>query len=312
MNLLHFEYFLRVSELGSINRAATNLRLSQPALSRHIASLEHEMGTLLFARTQGGVNLTDAGKLLAQRIRPLLRQFTVLREEVGEQAAGQLSIGTPSAWQVLFTAPFIETLAREHPGVRLRLHEGLSNVLRDYMSAGQLDIGIVPFSTATMTGYSQTPILREPLVLVGRKEDNLSPDRAIPLSNLQGMNLTLPARPNVLRTQIEHAMERQGLRLRLVVEADTLATNLEMARRGVALTVLPASALFGEERSDSVSWTQLRGQHVTWALWENEARTHSQSVREGRKIILSTLSAVLDQNSWWMAERLAGLTESPI
>ena len=307
MDLRYFEYFLRVSELGSINRAATNLGLSQPALSRHIGLIEHEMGAQLFVRTQSGVHMTDAGTLLAHRVRPLLRQFTVLREQVGEQAAGQLAIGTPSAWQVLFTGPFIETLANEHPGIRLRVYEGLSNELRDYMAAGQLDIGIVPFSPMATTGYLQTPIVREPLVLVGRSRDNLSIDRPASLASLQGMNLALPERPNVLRLQIEHAMERQGLKFRLVVEADAVATNLEMARRGVALTVVPASALFGVQRDKSISWTHLKGQHVTWAMWENEARTHSQAVREGRKVVLSTLSNVLEKHIWWKAEGLAGL-----
>lgn len=307
MDLHHFEYFLRVSELGSINRAAANLGLSQPALSRHIALLEHEMGAQLFTRTQGGVHMTDAGKLLAHRVRPLLRQFTVLREQVGEQAAGQLAIGTPAAWQVLVTAPFIETLVNEHPGVKLRLYEGLSNVLRDYMAAGQLDLGIVPFSPMATAGYRQTPIMREPLVLVGRSDDSFSVDRPVSLTSLQGRNLALPERPNVLRLQIEHAMERKGLQFRLVVEADALATNLEMARRGVALTVIPASALFGVEGDKSISWTHLKGQHVTWALWENEARTHSQAVHEGRKVVLSTLSRVLEQHAWWKAEGLPGL-----
>ena len=98
MELRHLEFFLRVSELGSINRAASTLSLSQPALSRYIAALEHEMGTPLFSRTQGGVKLTDAGKLLHERVRPLLRQFQVLKEQVGEEAAGQVAVGLPPAW----------------------------------------------------------------------------------------------------------------------------------------------------------------------------------------------------------------------
>ena len=80
------EYFLRVAELGSINKAAADLHLSQPALSRHVAALEHEMGTKLFNRSQGGVQLTDAGNLLSDRARPLLRQFTMLKAQIGEKA----------------------------------------------------------------------------------------------------------------------------------------------------------------------------------------------------------------------------------
>ncbi|MFA7625212.1 MAG: LysR family transcriptional regulator, partial [Pusillimonas sp.] len=86
------ECFLRVAELGSINRAAVDLNLSQPALSRQIAGLEHEMQVQLFIRSQGGVRLTEAGKLLSDRVRPLLRQFAVIKAQVGERAAGLLAI----------------------------------------------------------------------------------------------------------------------------------------------------------------------------------------------------------------------------
>ena len=116
------EYFLRVAELGSINKASADLQLSQPALSRHIAALEHELGTRLFTRTQGGVVLTEGGKLLADRARPLLRQFAMVKEQVGEMAAGQLSIGIPPSWQHVFTSPFVERMVAEVPGVTLRVH----------------------------------------------------------------------------------------------------------------------------------------------------------------------------------------------
>src|SRR3989440_12092074 len=93
------EYYLRVAELGSINKAAAALHLSQPALSRHVAALDHEMGTQLFTRTQGGVLVTESGKLLAHRARPLLRQFAILREQVIELATAHVARGIPSSWQ---------------------------------------------------------------------------------------------------------------------------------------------------------------------------------------------------------------------
>src|SRR5450631_3627565 len=173
------EYFLRITELGSINKAAADLQLSQPALSRHVASLEHEMGTKLFNRTQGGVNLTDSGRLLADRARPLLRQFTILKEQVGEKAVGQLAVGIPPSWQHVFTSPFVEKMATQYPGVGLRVHEGVSNMLRDYMFAGLLDLCIVPFDTAAAAGYRQTALVREPLILVGKASDGLKPDEPV-------------------------------------------------------------------------------------------------------------------------------------
>ncbi|MDB5911685.1 MAG: transcriptional regulator, LysR family, partial [Ramlibacter sp.] len=174
------EYFLRVGELGSINKAAADLQLSQPALSRHIASVEHEMGTQLFTRTQGGVVLTEAGKLLADRARPLLRQFAILKEQVGEMAAGQVAIGIPTSWQSVFTSPLVERMTQRFPGVTLRVHEAVSNLLRDYMFAGLLDLCVVPFATTPAAGYRQTALVREPLVLVGSKTAGLDPGDPVP------------------------------------------------------------------------------------------------------------------------------------
>ena len=307
MEVRQLEYFLRVMELGSINRAAPTLRLSQPALSRHMALLERELAVKLFTRTQSGVNLTDAGKLMSDRVRPLLRQLALLKEQVGEQAAGQLAIGTPPAWQALFTSPFIEMLVAQYPGVKLRVYEGLSNVQREHMAAGLIDISIIPFSPVHAVGYRQTAIVREPLVLVGRPEDGLSPGQPVALSRLDGVNLVLPERPNVLRVQLERALERKGLQFIVAVETDTLAICLDMARRGVGFSVVPSSALFGRAGDTSISWAPIKGQSITWALWENTARTHSPAVTQGRKLALNSIAAVLARNEWYGAEGLAGL-----
>ena len=170
------EYFLRISELGSINRAATDLHLSQSALSRHIASLEHDLGASLFNRHHGGVTLTEAGSLLADRARPILRQLTILKEQIGDKAAGQLAVGVPASWHHIFTADYVSRIINECPGVKLRVFEGASNALSEQMSAGLLDLAIVPFKSESSLGYNQTKLLREPAVLVGPAAARLDAD----------------------------------------------------------------------------------------------------------------------------------------
>ncbi|MFK4486998.1 LysR family transcriptional regulator [Bradyrhizobium sp. USDA 336] len=297
------ELFLRVAELGSINKAAASVHLSQPALSRHIALLEHQMGNKLFIRTPGGVDLTEAGKMLSDRARPLLRQLTLLKEQVGEKASGQLAIGTPPAWQQVVTSPFVEKLAGRHPGITLRVYEGISNILREYMSARLLDIAIVPYDPSPTASYRKTPLVREPMVLVGRREDALHPEKPVALSRLDGLRLVLPGRPNVARIQIEHALERKGMQFRLAVETDTLSLCLDLARRGVGYAVVPASSVFEHGLGDAISWGPIKGQFVTWALCENLDRTHSQAVREGRALLIKAVSDALELKVWARAER---------
>ncbi|RQS24213.1 LysR family transcriptional regulator [Burkholderia sp. Bp8989] len=299
------EYFLRVAELGSINKAAADLRLSQPALSRHIVSLEHQMRARLFARTRGGVKLTEAGTLLLERSRPILRQLAKLVEDVGDCAAGQLSIGVAPSWQHMFTATYVSTLLEKFPGVSLRVHEGASHELREVMHAGMLDLAIVPFEGTPPHGYVHTPLVREPLVLVTKKGGKLTPDHPVSLSRLEDLKLALPGRPNVIRSQIENALERRGLEFKPLFEIDAMSLSIDLARQGICDTVTPCCAVNGHAYwRDAIEWSPIRGMYITWALCENVARSHSSAVREGQKLVHHIMDSILSQGTWVGAERL--------
>lgn len=314
MDLSHLEGFVRVAELRSINRAAANLHLSQPALSRQIAALEHEMGAPLFHRSASGVQLTEAGQLLADRVRPLLRQFSLIKEQVGERAAGQLALGTPPAWQHVFTADFVRSLIHAHPGIAVRVHEGMSNVLRDLTAARLLDLAVVPYDVAPVSGYTQTLLVREPLVLVGPPSVALQQDSPVPLQRLEGQPLVMAGRPNVARVQIERAMERKGMRMRLAAESDALQICLALVRREVGCAIVPASSVYGDgSPQDGLCWAPIRGQYVTWALLENVDRGHSRAVREAKALLLRTLESALERRSWPGAEAASRPpSESPL
>jgi LysR family nitrogen assimilation transcriptional regulator len=299
------EYFLRTTELGSINRAAADLGLSQPALSRHIALLEHQLGARLFVRTRGGVVPTEAGQLLADRARPILRQFATLLEQVGERAAGRLTAGFPPSWQTLFTTRFVPALLARYPGVSLRVHEGVSHELREVMLAGMLDLAIMPFESEPPAGYRHTALLREPLVLVSHADAGLSPTTPVTLAHLDGLQLALPARPNAIRTYIENALARQGHAFHTMIEIDAMNLTMELARAGVGYTVTPCCAICAEpHRAQGLSWSPIAGMYITWALCENETRSHSPAVQEGRKLVVELVAQIAGLGAWFGAEVL--------
>jgi len=306
------EYFLRVVELGSINKAAVDLRLSQPALSRHIALLEHQIRAKLFTRTQSGMLLTDAGTLLLERARPILRQLTTLVEQVGDCAAGQLAVGLPPSWQHLFTSQYIVRIVERYPGVSLRVHEGASHELREAMHAGMLDLAIVPFEDSPPAGYIHTALIREPLVLVSTKDAQLRPDRPVPLSRLDNLQLALPGKPNTIRTRIENALSRRGFVFKTKLEIGAMMLTIDLARQGIADTVTPCCAISGSERwENEVSWSPIRGMYMTWALCENSARSHSQAVREGQQLFFQLADEILGRGLWLGAERVRNSLAAP-
>jgi LysR family transcriptional regulator, nitrogen assimilation regulatory protein len=306
------EYFLRVAELGSINKAASDLRLSQPALSRHIALLEHQLRAKLFTRTRGGVHLTESGTLLVERARPILRQLSSLVEQVGDRAAGQLSIGIAPSWRNLFTSNYVARLVADYPGVRLRVHEGVSHELREVMHSGMLDLAIVPYESSAPQGYVHTPLVREPLVLVGPRDAGLRPDKPVPLSRLGHSRLALAGKQNIIRSTIENAMTRRNLEFNLLFELDAMHLSMELARQGVADTVTPCCAVSGNAYwEDSISWSPIRGAYMTWAFCENTARSHSPAVREGQRVAFEMIDEIVGSNVWKGAERLPTEIDKP-
>ena len=274
------EYFLRVVEVGSINRAAGELRLSQPSLSRWLTVLEHEVGTPLLIRTRRGVHPTDAGQQLVDRAQPILRQLNLLRDEIGGGAVSQVALGMPFALRRTVTVPFVAQLSRETPNLSLRVHEGMSHTIRSLMEEGLVDIGVVASSESSPDSFEVSPLFSERLFLVGPADAGLDVQSAVPVARLAELALILPDRPNVIRAQVEGAIHAAGGTYRGAIDAETLSLCLDLTRQGLGHTVMPESALSGQIGKDSgLCAAPIAGTDLTWSICANRARGHSVAVR---------------------------------
>src|SRR5688500_17615443 len=98
MELRQLRYFVGASEAGSLLKASTTLHVAQPALSLQIASLEHEVGARLFARSSRGVTLTEAGKVFLEHAKVVLADVDRARMAVRDVSAvpsGDVVVGLP-------------------------------------------------------------------------------------------------------------------------------------------------------------------------------------------------------------------------
>lgn len=300
------EYFLRVVEHGSINRAAEELRLSQPSLSRWLNLLEHEVGAQLLIRTRRGIHTTDAGALLVERARPILRQLDLLRDEVGQKANSELALGMPPSMQRVVTVPFVAQLSESAPNIKLRVHEGINNALRKWMEDGLLDVAIMISLEQAPASFEVTPLVREQLLLVGDRHSGLRMDTPVPLSRMGVAHMIMPGRPNVIRAYVENAVVRAGQTFRNQIEAETLSLCFELTRRGLGYTIMPSCALQDRLReSDELQAAPIRGLTLSWNLCVNRARMHAVSVRGVGKLLREFVVARIVGGEWTLAEALA-------
>lgn len=95
VSLAQIEYFVAVAEEGHVGRAASNLRIAQPAVSRQIRRLENELGASLFLRTPRGMSLSRAGEVFLEHARAVLNSVEAARNAVqGSRSTQQSSMTT--------------------------------------------------------------------------------------------------------------------------------------------------------------------------------------------------------------------------
>jgi len=240
MDLVSLKYFATVADTGSFSRAAVSLNLAQPSLSRAVKLLEEEFGQRLLERHGRGVCLTDAGITLLAHARTIFEATERAKSDMAERLKnprGRLVVGIPHRVAQVITADLVQRFHERFPEASISVVEGLSLRLREWLISGRADIAIL-FDPLPSPQIQVEPILREPLVLVSHKP---LPSH-IQLVDLARYRLVMPAAPNALRSLLEeHTLPRE-IPLKLVAEVDSVHTVLSLVVRGVADSVLPASA----------------------------------------------------------------------
>ncbi|MCY1165385.1 LysR substrate-binding domain-containing protein [Polaromonas sp.] len=241
MDLRRLEYFVAVAEAGSFSKAAAVLVMSQPALSQQVAALEQETGQRLLNRTGRGAEPTEAGLALLAHARAIFELAERARADMRERQlipSGRITIGLPPRVAHAMTADLVERFRAEFPDAAISVEEGLSIRLREWLVAGRLDVAVL-FDPPASPLLSIETVARESLVLMASTP---LPSR-IRLAEVAALPLVLPSKPNSLRQLLESEARPRGSLLKVVAEVDSIKTVLSLVARGVAATVLPASAI---------------------------------------------------------------------
>lgn len=137
---------LTVIEEGSVNRAATRLRITQPALSRQMKLLESEVGGKLLERETSGVKPTGLGHVLVKVMRPVIGSYDAALAEVRRQARGsrsELRVGFLISAAQPILSPAVERLRATYPEMKLKLHDMSPREQIDALKSGELDLALI-------------------------------------------------------------------------------------------------------------------------------------------------------------------------
>jgi LysR family nitrogen assimilation transcriptional regulator len=246
MEFRQLRYFVRIVDLGSLSKAAADLYVAQPALSKQIASLESELKVPLLVRSPRGVTPTEAGLAFYRQAQSLLRQLARVPDEVRSADAspsGVVAVGMPySASNIL--APALVVAVRERlPGIRLAITEEGSGYLEGLLAGGRLDLSLLYERDRPSPQIEERPLLTEELFLVTRSGGKGD----IALADAAKHQFILPGPANSTRQVVAKSFAKAGAKLQLAAEVDGPWTTKAMVAEGLGATILSRSALYPEK-----------------------------------------------------------------
>jgi len=256
MDMKALQCFVRVSEMGSLSRAAAEAGMTQPSFSRSIAALEHHFGGRLFHRTGRGVTLTDLGEAALPRAKLLLvhaDQLTADVRDLRQSPSGTVALGLLPSLVPRLASRLFERMSAEFPGIRLRILEGFSDQIERWLMEGRIDIALLA-RYRTLRSGKEDILLRSELLLIG-PPGRRAPVSDVPFRQIAAAPLVLPGAPNGLRLLLEETARKHKCALNVVVEADSIVAQKELVRRCGCYTVLTAEAV-AEERAHGMLTTR--------------------------------------------------------
>src|SRR5437879_4910048 len=204
MDIRQLRTFSCVAELGSLSKASDTLRVAQPALSRQIKLLEHELRAELFTRNGRGMVLTDAGRLLRARTAGIVRQIDQVRDEIqsaGGPPSGRVVLGLVPTVSCVISARLARRTVDKYPGISLCIVESYSGHLMEWLHRGEMDLAVIygPSSDLHLTVQS---LGRDDIVAVGPRGSGLGQKKQVDIAWLLRQRLVLPSHSHGLRALI--------------------------------------------------------------------------------------------------------------
>lgn len=248
MKLSHLRDVLAVSEHGSLRAAGRHLGIAQPAITRSIRDIEHELGVPLFERYAKGVRLTEMGQAFVRRAEAIQAEMRRATEEIDQmkgRTTGQVSIALSSASSIALLPRVHAQFRKTYPDALLKISESLFPSAEPEILEGKLDLYVGPIShIGTSPKVIAEKIFDNDRVVVARKGHPLADAASFDdLADAHWVDTTLTMSNNSASTKdigFEEWFKQKGVPLpKVVVHARSALVAMLTVANSDLLAILP-------------------------------------------------------------------------
>jgi len=244
VNLEYYRTFYYAASLGNLGRAAEELCLTPPTVTKTIQNLEQQLGCTLFVRTSRGVHLTEAGETLILRVRPAFNLLMAGEHELdmlNSLEAGTVRIAMSEAAAHYFTMPAVfGQFCTRYPKVNLIIEHMTFSATKQSILSGETDFAIMGLSRPEESGeFDIYEIYRsDNIAVVGPKQKRLS-GTPVSLEALSAHPLIFVRGNYSIRKYYVEMYARHGLDFKPTIETPTLDMQIKAVKLGLGYSYVP-------------------------------------------------------------------------
>lgn len=252
MELTPLRYFRILAHTRHMTKAASQLGVTQPALSAMLKKLELEVGTPLVHRAGRGIELTDAGRVFLSHAEDAIRSsdnaVRSVRQLMGLEH-GLISVGGGATAITYLLPPVVSEIRRKHPGLRFYVREAASRAVAQSVLSGELDLGIVtlPVELPGSDDLVRVPLVADELRLIVPPDHALSGKRSFKWQDISGASMVGFEGGSAVRAVIDHAASDAGIKLNTVMELRSIESIKHMVKAGIGIGFVSRFALNEDE-----------------------------------------------------------------
>lgn len=242
MELDQLRYFLRVAQFGNFTRAAEDLGISQPALSRSIQRLEEELGQPVIERKTKSLALTDAGSLLQSRAQQVLSIIEDTKAEICDDGeTGRLRIGAIPTIAPFFLPDLLRQFSKEFPKSTVIIHEDTTDKLLKFCSQSEIDLAILALPVPSKY-LELEELFEEELMLVLPPEHPLASKPKVRLADVEPYSFVLLDEAHCLSDNIMSFCRERSFHPVAVERTSQLAMVQELVSLSHGISMIPKMA----------------------------------------------------------------------
>lgn len=252
MELRYIKEFTVLAEYKSFSKAADELYISQPTLTKHIQALERELGGRLFNRNTHGISLSKFGELFlpfAIRISKVQKEYESALQSYRRMKSSSFTIGVVHNLQYFRAIKILVAFRELYPDCIINAEELEENKLENMFKGKQINLITAAFPSGTVPDSPFIPIAEGHIVAVMCSSHPLARKKSISLQDLENEPLIIPERTAMFSKLILTAFKSTGIKPHIVYEGSSLGC-LDFAKAGMGISLQSRELIAGQRDPD--------------------------------------------------------------